>query len=158
MQRLFITALACLISVSVVGQNLGNRLKVFYDSDWNITEDQSNAEYYRIYGDYNPKDQCWALKAYFISGEIQWEGNVKNPSPTATVCSKALCNGEAIFYRKNGQIKSVYNYKDGDLDGIQILYCKSGAINVMSNYKKGKLVEESIEIFECEDNSNKKSK
>jgi hypothetical protein len=146
MQRLFITALACLMSVSVFGQ----QSKIFYDSNWKLTTDLNSAEYYRIFGDYNYADKTWALKSFYISGEIQWEGNVRNNSPNATTCSKALCNGQAIFYQKNGLKKNLYTYTYGVRDGPHIVFCESGDIQQISHYKNGVLMTKG-QLLECDE-------
>lgn len=49
--------------------------KVYFDKDWNIIQNASNAEYYRLY---NAKDKSKiGLKPYqdyYINGKLQGEG------------------------------------------------------------------------------------
>ncbi|MEE9581151.1 MAG: hypothetical protein V3V74_07545 [Nitrosomonadaceae bacterium] len=43
-------------------------------------------------------------------------------------------SGEWKFWRRNGDLQAVYNFKDGKLHGIQKKYSKNGSLIYASNY------------------------
>ena len=74
---------------------------------------------------------------YYNSGKIQNKGTLLN----------GKLNGELIVYFKNGNKKSVFNYKDGILHGDWIEYYPNGALMNSRIYADGKIVKHGKQYF-----------
>jgi antitoxin component YwqK of YwqJK toxin-antitoxin module len=52
-----------------------------------------------------------------------------------------LINGSVeSHYKKNGQLRFVWNFKEGKMDGENIDYYENGQIEEICNYKDGKIL------------------
>ena len=54
------------------------------------------------------------------------------------VCAAGCSREVEKEYYPNGQLKSVLNYKKGQLEGIALYYYENGALKERVNYRKGK--------------------
>ena len=92
------------------------------------------------------KNEIWDLNGivysgiyidYYNSGKIQNKGTLLN----------GKLNGELIVYFKNGNKKSVFNYKDGILHGDWTEYYPNGALMNSRIYANGKIIKHGKQYF-----------
>ncbi|MBR4265453.1 MAG: hypothetical protein IKQ46_05270 [Bacteroidales bacterium] len=134
--------------------------KVYFDEDWNITDDASKASYYRLY---NANDKSSGLKPYqdyyingilqgdgyysrivYVDGEINFieEGEQKNYYDNGKLREKwykknGEMHGEDIMYYENGNPKYQAYYDNGIPNGKYTMYDSTGRIDRILNYKNG---------------------
>ncbi len=97
MKRLFI-----IISIFYV-HNLHGQTQdtIFYDSNWEVTSNDS-ASYYRVI----KEDSLFIVHDYYISGQVQMKGYYKD-------LDQEVKHGEFIYYTKDGEVSKISHYKDG---------------------------------------------
>ena len=146
MDRLLITALACLISLNLFAQNIPEHPNKFdddgfktgnwtilYDSEWNEIQNLDSVEFYRVIN-YNKGVPNGKVIDYYLNGNKQWEGYLLFDNPIE------ILDGECLWYNKNSLLNQVGNYRDSVLNGefknynihgnlIQKKYFKDGLIN-----------------------------
>ena len=109
---------------------------VYYDKDWNMIKEKTQAVYYRMLtfiSPYKVKDNL--VQDFYISGERQNKYYAKYVDYNNTALE--IRDGENIEYFKNGNIKSKYLYKNGKLIGDAITYWDDGTIASKEFYVNG---------------------
>ena len=108
---------------------------VFLDQNWNETSNRAEALYYR--GTlYNEQDSTYLIHDYYLeSFTIQmigvYKGKIKPQNQT----------GEFRYYYKNGNLRALYNFSGGSMNGESILYFENGQQEVKRKYKQGQLTD-----------------
>ena len=95
------------------------------------------------------KDRLRDLKFYDKEGKVISSSTSRNGSGNLTFydaqgskmsegyfTKEGLRSGKTTFYYRNGNIKSVSNYKDGLLNGEKISYYYNGTMSAKNNYKE----------------------
>lgn len=133
MKQIVITSLLIVICVaSGWAQKLTD--KVYFDEDWNVISNASEASYYRLY---NAKDKSTGLKPYqdyYINGRLQGEGfysHIENDGGNLIFIEE----GEQKNYYDNGKLHEKWYKKNGEIDGEDISYYESGMKEWVLIYK-----------------------
>ncbi len=72
-------------------------------------------------------DGTFAVKHYYASGQLLWEGQYK----------AGFRDGKWTQYYREGNVMTTYNYLDGDFNGEQTDFYRNGKKRVVSTYNKG---------------------
>jgi len=133
MKQIVITSLLIVIcAASGWAQKLTD--KVYFDEDWNVISNASEASYYRLY---NAKDKSTGLKPYqdyYINGKLQGEGfysRIENDGGNLIFIEE----GEQKNYYDNGTLHAKWYKKNGVMDGEDISYYESGMKEWVLIYK-----------------------
>lgn len=133
MKKSIIIAVMAVISIATcTAQNLND--KIYYDKDWNVISNASDASYYRLY---NAKDKSTGLKPYqdyYINGKLQGEGfysRIENDGGNLIFIEE----GEQKNYYDNGKLHEKWYKKNGVMDGEDISYYESGMKEWVLIYK-----------------------
>lgn len=121
--------------------------KIYYDSDWKVSN-LSEAEYYRLVSfDKNGKP-IGKVKDYYMSGVLQWEGQLSYMDKFDN--SKDVIDGKCIFYTRQGKKERIDYYKNGEIikPSIYFYYYPSGKLKSKISVKYGKKEGESIWYYE----------
>ncbi len=110
---------------------------LYYDKDWKGAESKAFATYYRIIATPDDSNYRKRFRDYYISGELQAEGNYISIDKYDD--SKSVFDGECINYGKDGKILEKRTLVDGQLSGEYTKYADDGLLLVHSFYKDGKL-------------------
>lgn len=103
---------------------------IYYNKNWKVTKNKAFAYYYRLALYPADKAASKEFKTYYISGELQGDGNFITLDKTDDSKSK-LCD-QVTTYFKNGDIEEKKNYTDGKLNGEYISYYSNK--NVKEHY------------------------
>ena len=103
---------------------------IYYNKNWKVTKNKAFASYYRLALYPADKAATKEFKTYYISGELQGDGNFITLDKTDDSKSK-LCD-QVTTYFKNGDIEEKKNYTDGKLNGEYISYYSNK--NVKEHY------------------------
>ena len=103
---------------------------IYYNKNWKVTKNKAFASYYRLALYPADKAASKEFKTYYISGELQGDGNFITLDKTDDSKSK-LCD-QVTTYFKNGDIEEKKNYTDGKLNGEYISYYSNK--NVKEHY------------------------
>lgn len=103
---------------------------IYYNKNWKVTKNKAFASYYRLALYPADKAATKEFKTYYISGELQGDGNFITLDKTDDSKSK-LCD-QVTTYFKNGDIEEQKNYTDGKLNGEYISYYSNK--NVKEHY------------------------
>ena len=135
MKQIVITSLLIVIcAASGWAQKLTD--KVYFDEDWNVISNASEASYYRLY---NAKDKSTGLKPYqdyYINGRLQGEGfysHIENDGGNLIFIEE----GEQKNYYDNGKLHEKWYKKNGEIDGEDISYYESGMIKWKMLFSNG---------------------
>jgi len=117
-------------------------VKKYFDADWNIIHDSTNASYYRTatYLNGQPKVDS-DVRDYFITGELQFEGQLSSENPDNP-------HGFTKWYYKNGNLSSTRNYKHGVLNGLYRNYFENGRIKEKARVIDNELDGEYLEYYD----------
>lgn len=133
--NLIIIAIIILAVEPCTAQKLAD--KVYFDKDWNIIQNASNAEYYRLY---NAKDKSKiGLKPYqdyYINGKLQGEGfysRIETANGTITFIEE----GEQKNYYQSGKLREKWTKKNNKMDGEDNYYSEDGHKTHSLNYQNG---------------------
>lgn len=133
MKKSIIIAVMAVISIATcTAQSLND--KVYFDEDWNVISNASEASYYRLY---NAKDKSTGLKPYqdyYINGRLQGEGfysHIENDGGNLIFIEE----GEQKNYYDNGKLHEKWYKKNGEIDGEDISYYESGMKEWVLIYK-----------------------
>ena len=108
----------------------GNDKVVFYNADWEECSKDS-ASYYRIIKDYNVRQETYKVKDYYITGELQMEGDFLDPDVN-------LKEGRFRWFYKNGnQKEEAYYQKDRRRRDYRTWY-ENGKEKLVGEYLKNK--------------------
>lgn len=127
-----------LVTLFMVNGLLAQGNTVWYDSNWNTTEEE-NATYYRPLPE--QKSNGYWLVDYYVSGEKQMEGLSKE-------LSKDVFEGEIKWYFQNGKVHQTIFYSEGILNGSRKIYYKSGRLKNERYYVMGKVKGDFIEFYD----------
>ena len=129
----------------------------YFDNDWEYIKKNSDTAFYRLirYDNGKPK-KGHLVRDYYISGEIQFKGYLKDVEPNAVhddglskwfykngkISSSEIYlngkkNGEIKSYYKNGLLQELSLYKDDKLNGLSKQYYETGKIKTTINYIDG---------------------
>jgi hypothetical protein len=97
---------------------------LFYDADWNLTNNNREAVYFRNIN-YEQGKPSGIVKDYYITGELQWEGHLLSENPD-------VYDGEAIWYDEDGRISGYGYFVGGKLDPDQTF---SRMIQMINEYR-----------------------
>ena len=122
--------------------------KNYYDENWEVCK-QLNAKYYRIYESYDSINKVWKVKGFYINGNPQWIGTVKNNDPNSTDCFTAKCHGKSIWFNENGVKSEEGNFYNGELNGLAIYYHKNGKLYRKFNFVNGEMKD--VFFIECDE-------
>lgn len=139
------TVLLLFISLLVSQITFGQQEKVYYDSEWKVTN-KSKAEFYRLITFDEKGKPKGKVKDYFINGTLQWEGYLSYADKYEN--SKDSIEGVSIWYHDNGNKSMQTNTVDGKLEGVREYYHRNGNISGRTNFKNGKLHGNSISYYE----------
>jgi S1-C subfamily serine protease len=135
-QRLFILTITLFIGLLTFGQE---QEKIYYNSEWKVCK-ESKAEYYRLITlDENGKP-IGKVKDYYITGELQWEGNVSYVDKDDN--SKDISEGLCVWYYENGNKARESTMVNGVENGITTYWHENGKIAREINLKNGDFVDE----------------
>ena len=103
------------------------------------TEEQKNTRVVQVFTDGSTKTECDYTpdglekiyqRTYFEGGAMQYEGPILRDKR----------EGEWKFYHRDGWLKNLKNYKEGEYHGNFIEYNKKGEVVVEGQYENGKRV------------------
>jgi antitoxin component YwqK of YwqJK toxin-antitoxin module len=108
---------------------------IYLDKNWNETGNRNEAVYYRGAW-YNNTDSTWLVHDYYLETfTIQmigiYKGKVKPQNQT----------GEFKYYYKNGNLRAIYNFSGGYMNGESILFFENGTREVKRTFKQGQLTD-----------------
>jgi len=140
MKHLIIT----FFSFCVLFSGFSQKDTIYYNGNWKEISSAEGAKYYRIQ---KKIDQKIFVKDYWLTGELQMEGEFTNDT------KKESRNGHFIYYSKNGNIDWEVTYKNGLKDGVQKTWYGKDSLDEIKNYRNGKLHGDLISFFENGDTS-----
>jgi S1-C subfamily serine protease len=137
--------------------------KLYYDAEWKRVSSNSKAAFYRIINFDGEGKYEGLVRDYYITGEIQGEGEPISIDKEDDSNSKwknfvkgyyksgnkrfenyfteqGLPNGLWLTWFENGQLQSEIEYKSGLFNGKNISYHENGKIRFMAEFKEGKLI------------------
>ena len=103
---------------------------IYYNKNWKVTRNKAFASYYRLALYPADKAATKEFKTYYITGELQGEGNFIELDNTDD--SKSKMNEQVTLYFKNGDIAEQKNYVAGKLQGEYTSYYSNK--NVKEHY------------------------
>lgn len=108
---------------------------IYYNKNWKVTRNKAFASYYRLA--LYPADPTTTkeFKTYYMSGELQSEGNFIELDKQDDAKSKF--NDGYVAYFKNGDVEERRNYLSGKLDGELTTYYTNGNVKEHSFMKQG---------------------
>jgi S1-C subfamily serine protease/antitoxin component YwqK of YwqJK toxin-antitoxin module len=141
---------------------------LYYDSDWNKTENREEASFSRIItfksDDYNfERPVGWVKDFYMPSGNLQWKGkylfydidnednNINKGLTTWYFDSplkiksreshyySAKLEGKTTYWHENGEVDHFENYKNDLLDGTVEYFTDKGVIYKSIDYENGEI-------------------
>ena len=129
--RIIFTFLLYISTVSLIGQDT-----IFYDIDWNIVQSLNESGYYKIV-DFNDSDKDKIIERfYYSSGQIKSEDEYSSYSE-----NKKILNGLRKEWFENGQLSKEINFKDNIFQEQVIIYWKNGQLKRIDNYSNGEYVD-----------------
>ncbi|MCD8421708.1 trypsin-like peptidase domain-containing protein [Tenacibaculum finnmarkense] len=138
------TVLLLFISLFVSQITFSQQEKVYYNSEWKVTN-KSKAKFYRLITFDEKGKPKGKVKDYFMNGNLQWEGYLSYADKYEN--SKDSIEGVSIWYYDNGNKSMQTNTVDGKLEGREY-YHKNGNISGRSNFKNGKLEGDTFSYYE----------
>lgn len=134
-QRLFILTITLFIGLLAFGQE---QETIYYNSEWKVCK-KAKAEYYRLITLDESGNPIGKVKDYYITGELQWEGNVSYFDKEDN--SKDIAEGLCVWYYKNGN-KARESTMDNNLEnGVTTYWHENGKIARIINLKNGEFVD-----------------
>ncbi len=110
---------------------------IYFDEDWNIVKKKADAFYYIEPDPAELRKTIGHYRYYYITGELQWEGDQSGGNSTFTV--RRTNEGQCTWYFKNGFKKCDASYRKGEIDGIYSEYYEDdGKIKLKAKYVEGK--------------------
>lgn len=137
MRKLFIILCLSLCSSSIWAQLFTDT--VYFDSQWERIEDESQATYYRIISNDTSGKIQFLVNDYYMSGQLQMSGTYKSIHPDKKV-------GPFVYYYENGQKKIECLYKDDQLEGTWKEWFPEGLLKSKRQFQNG-LLEGTSEFF-----------
>lgn len=135
MKKFLWIILSCFCTINtVMGQTKVDTL--YYDKNWKGCE-KTFATYYRIYSQPNDNNLKKRFRDYYITGELQSEGEYISIDKYDD--SKSVFDGELTSYYKSGKTEQKGTRINGKQEGEYIKYKENGLILIHANFKDGKL-------------------
>ena len=135
MKKLSISVFLVFITMVVCGQMKIDTL--YYDKDWKGVDSKTFASYIRTAESSNGHNGIKRFKDYYITGELQGEGNYLSLDKEDD--SKSVFDGECIKYYKSGAISEKLVLRNGKRDGEFTKYREDGLISLHTYYKDDKI-------------------
>lgn len=117
--------------VNYVNGNINGSYKIFYDSNWKVTNDINEFTFYR--------NQEWKngvmnleIEDFYKNGALQMSGTLVSPE------SEKL-EGEVRYYNEDGGLSQVKTILGGKRHGEQTFYYSSGNISSIKFWNNGRL-------------------
>ena len=132
---------------------------IYYNKNWKVIKNKAFATYYRLALYPAEANASKEFKTYYMSGELQSEGNFLELDKADDSKSKftdivsyyfkngdveekrnytnGLLNGECISYYSNGNVKEHYTMKNGVKDGLYASFNEEGKVCTLTPYSKG---------------------
>lgn len=108
-------------SVAVIPEEPQDRIDtIYYNKNWKVTKNKAFASYYRLALYPADTQSSKEFKTYYMSGELQGEGNFLELDKTDD--AKSQLNDQVTIYFKNGDIKEQKSYVNGKLQGEYTSY------------------------------------
>lgn len=136
---LFLLVLTANLSFSQTEQ------KTYYDENWESC-DASSAHYYRIITLDENQMPLSIVKYYYITGELQFEGNMSYIDLEDE--DNSILDGKATWYYKSGLKFKESNFVDGKEHGLSVYWYPSGVVANEMEYANGLLHGLWIEYYE----------
>lgn len=113
---------------------------IFLDADWIQTSNRGEAKYYRGAW-YHLSDSTWLVNDFFLDTRtIQMVGIYSQKiKPQNQI-------GEFRYYYSNGNLRAVYNFRRGVMNGTSTLYYENGNKEVERKFADGKLTD-TVRLF-----------
>ncbi len=128
--------------------------KIYYNSNWKVCT-RENASFYRIATIDTNRQSIGIVRDYYITGELQWEGQFSYIDRHDN--SKDIATGNCVWYHKNGQ-KSQESYLINGLnEGKTTFWDKNGRKQTEYFFQKGQIVKPII-VYGYYENGNIKYK
>lgn len=147
-------------TIAVNKEELQDRIDtIYYNKNWKVTKNKAFASYYRLALYPADKAATKEFKTYYISGELQGDGNFitldKNDDGKSKLCDQVTTyfkngdieeqknyadgklNGEYISYYSNKNVKEHYTMANGQKDGIHASFTEDGRVCTLTPYKSG---------------------
>jgi len=128
-------------SYDIIGNKTG-KWTILYDKNFNITDDISIVEFYRLitYEDGKPQG---IVVDYYLNGQKQWEGFLLSDEP-----EDIFDDGEFKLLYKNGEVKEISSYRGGVLNGTTLIFNKEAELCMNIEYDKGNIYNYKILKFD----------
>lgn len=109
---------------------------LYYDKDWKGVSNAAFATFYRVYDSKDKSDQKKHYRDYFITGELQAEGEYISIDEVDD--SKSIFDGDYTTYYKSGKVEQK-GYRDkGVGEGEYTAYYENGLVKMHTFMKDGK--------------------
>lgn len=137
----------------LICQYLSAQEKIYFDDDWNET-DEINAAFYRII---KAENGLYEISDHYISGALQFEGRASNTTDPLQLEGKSIWyyedgvmsqeaffvenipDGKYIEYYSNGVQKSERTYSMGVLNGVYREFFPSGEVQLSAGFLNDQL-------------------
>ena len=147
MKKLTLLTMLLMIVLSAVSQK---QIKVFYDSDGQVIDNEKDANYYQVII-INKDNKSGSRKGFYLNGKSQYTGNflfIEAPN------LEYLNDGKCIWYYENGKIARISSYSKGVEIGTTKYYNESGKLTLEESYSNGVLDSLNSKHFEYDKNEN----
>jgi TonB family protein len=132
----FILGLIFLFSNSMACFGQTDTLKLFYNKDWKVIRNPSEAEYSRIA--FENDNGYWEVKDYYKNKQLQMEGFYLDKKLTRK-------QGHFLWYYENGKVKTKAQYNNNNQIDDYYEYYEGGQIDTFRKFdNSGKLLEENL--------------
>lgn len=109
---------------------------IYYDKDWKGVQTRHFATFYRMIEKKPAKGLPKKYRDFFISGELQGEGNYVSINRNDN--SQSVMDGECITYYKNGQVESKRHFSNGNENGEIVYFYDDGSLQKREYLLNGK--------------------
>lgn len=118
---------------------------LYYDNNWHPISNKIFASYYRFALYPANPSAAKKIRTYYISGELEGEGDFTQLSTTDDKQSKL--EGKYVRYHKSGQPSVSCHYREGVLEGKYETFDEEGHVLLSCTYLNGKEEGEHITYF-----------
>ncbi|MDD2285698.1 MAG: TonB family protein [Paludibacter sp.] len=125
-------------SLSIFSQETETDMDLLSDTTWlnasrKKIQNKDSAVYFAILSKENPESQKVVSKTYYVSGQIQEVISYSSLKPK-------IIDGKHQMYAENGQLLYDVDYKDGKRHGQFLTFWKNGILKRIDNYKDGEFI------------------
>lgn len=122
--KVFFSAFFMAVAVNANAQQISLDT-IYYDKDWKGVSHKAFATYYRV-AEVNPTKTSKAFRDYYITGEIQSEGNYISIDRNDD--SNSVFDGKWTTYYKSGKVEQTGYRKNGVAEGDYTVYYENGLV------------------------------